>query len=120
MSNAITLNLQLLKIRETRHANIQRTQTTRSGSFAVLKQAHTHIQTDLCSRKAFVSIVTAHPRVTVKFLVLINVLSAETEGRRRSEVNKGRVGQKEREAAYVSQMRKEKKSFSLSLSLSEE
>lgn len=80
---------------------------------------HTHTQTDLCSRKAFLSVVTAHPRVTVKFFVLINVLSAETEGRGWLEVNKGRIGQKrERETAYVSHMRKRKKSSSLSLALS--
>lgn len=77
---------------------------------------HTHIETDLCSRKAFVSIITAYPRVTVKFLVLINVLSAETKRRGGLEV-KGCTGQKDREGAYDSHMRKGKKSFSLSLSL---
>jgi len=75
---------------------------------------HTHTHTDLCSRKAFVSIITAYPRVTVKFLVLINVLSAETKRRVGLDV-RGRVGQKERSSLCPS-IRLGKKSF-VSLSL---
>jgi len=91
----------------------------RSQSSLPFKHAHTHTHThthtDLCSRKAFVSIITAYPRVTVKFLVLINVLSAGTKRRVGLDV-RGRVGQKERSSLCPS-IRLGKKSFGLSLSL---
>lgn len=72
------------------------------------------MQTDLCSRKAFVSIITAYPRVTVKFLVLINVLSAEKKRRGGLDV-RGCIGQIERSSLGFSY---KKRNLSVSLTLS--